>query len=90
VAIQTPFEDFTTNSELQLRPTAKKFGLDIPFGHLAKTKDNYNINTAYQTAGTPWWVVIDRKGIVVFNDMTMDPDIASANIRKLIAGEEVE
>ena len=90
LAIQTPFENYTDNNELKLEPTAKKFGLDIPFGHLAKTQDGANINERYQTAGTPWWVVIDKKGIVVFNGMTMNPDVASENIRKLVADESIE
>lgn len=89
LAIQTPFENFTSNSELRLKPTAEKFGLKIPFGHLAKTKDNYSINVAYETGGTPWWVVIDKEGIVEFNGYTMDPDIGIANLKKLIAGEKI-
>ncbi len=90
LAIQTPFENFATNSELQLKPTAEEHGLDIPFGHLAKTQDTYSINVAYKTGGTPWWIVIDREGKVVFNDFTMAPDIGAENIRKLIAGTPVE
>ena len=86
LAIQTPFENFTSNSELRLKPTAEKFDLKIPFGHLAKTKDSYSINVAYETGGTPWWVVINKEGIVEFNGYTMDPEIGIANLRKLIAG----
>lgn len=89
LAIQTPFEKFTSNTELQLKPTAEKYDLDIPFGHLPKTKDLYSINVAYETGGTPWWVVINREGIVEFNGFTMDPEIAKGNIRKLIAGEAI-
>lgn len=89
VAVQTPFEDYATNSELQLKPVAEEHGLDIPFGHLAKTLDTYSINVAYQTGGTPWWIVIDRTGTVVFNDFTMAPEIAAANLRKLLEGESV-
>ncbi|MEM9017719.1 MAG: TlpA disulfide reductase family protein [Verrucomicrobiota bacterium] len=87
LAIQTTFENFSDNSELALQPTADKHDLQIPFGHLAKTPDNYSINIAYDTPGTPWWVVVDREGKVVFNDKTMHPDVATDNIRKLIAGE---
>ena len=90
LAIQTPFEDLATNSELQLKPVAEKHKLDIPIGHLAKTTGTYNINVAYATGGTPWWIVIDRKGTVVFNDFTMAPDVAAFNIRKLIDGTSVE
>jgi hypothetical protein len=69
---------------------AEEFDLDIPFGHLAKTKDAYSINVAYETGGTPWWVVINKKGVVEFNGFTMNAEIGAENIRKLIAGEKVE
>lgn len=87
LAIQTPFEKFTSNSELQLKPMAEKFDLDIPFGHLPKTKDLYSINTAYETGGTPWWVIINKEGIVEFNGFTIGPEVARENLRKLIAEE---
>jgi thiol-disulfide isomerase/thioredoxin len=90
LAIQTPFQDYATNSQLQLKPTAEEFNLDIPFGHLAKTREAYSINAAYETGGTPWWVIIDRKGMVEFNGFTIHPDVAIENIKKLIAGEELE
>lgn len=92
VAIQTTFEDFTSNSELQLKPVAEKHKLSIPFGHLAKSADPnvYSLNVAYNTPGTPWWVVIDKEGKVAFNANTMDPQIGIANLRKLIAGASVE
>ena len=90
LAIQTPFQDYTSNSELMLKPVAEEFDLDIPFGHLAKTKDAYSINVAYETGGTPWWVVINKEGVVEFNGFTMNAEIGAENIRKLIAGEKVE
>ncbi|MEM6278275.1 MAG: hypothetical protein AAF733_02275 [Verrucomicrobiota bacterium] len=90
LAIQTPFEDYASNSELQLKPVAEKHDLSIPFGHLAKTAGIHNINEAFETGGTPWWIVIDRAGTVVFNDYTMAPEIAAANLRKLMAGDSVE
>ncbi len=89
LAIQTPFENFTTNSELQLKPTAEKYELSIPFGHLPKTKDLYSINVAYETGGTPWWVVVNKEGIVEFNGFTMNPEIGEQNLKKLIAGEAI-
>jgi len=89
VAIQTPFERFTDNSELKLRPVAEKFGLSIPFGHLAKTPTEYSINVAYETGGTPWWIVIDKEGVVAFNGHTLEPEVAIANLRTLAAGEAV-
>lgn len=90
LAIQTPFQDYTSNSEFMLKPMAEEFDLDIPFGHLAKTKGAYSINVAYETGGTPWWVVINKEGVVEFNGFTMNAEVGAENIRKLIAGEKVE
>ena len=90
LAIQTPFQNYAENSDLKLKPVSEELGLDIPFGHLAKTKDAFSINVAYQTGGTPWWVVVDKDRTVVFNDFTMDPEIGKENIQKLIDGGSVE
>lgn len=89
LAIQTPFENFASNNELQLKPTAEEFDLSIPFGHLAKTPNLYSINVAYKTGGTPWWVIIDKEGIVEFNGFTINPEIAIENIGKMARGEEL-
>ncbi|MEM7699275.1 MAG: TlpA family protein disulfide reductase [Verrucomicrobiota bacterium] len=86
IAIQTPFEDYADNTQMKLEPTAEKFKLTIPFGHLAKTPDVYNINTAYKTGGTPWWVVVDREGTVIYNGFYLNPEEAEKNLAKMIAG----
>jgi len=90
LAIQTPFEDFADNTIEKLEPTAEKFGLDIPMGHLTKTPGFYSVNTAYKTGGTPWWVIIDREGTVEYDGFYLNPEVARENLEKMIAGQSVE
>ncbi len=90
LAIQTPFEDFSDNTETKLQPTADEFGLDIPFGHLAKTPGFYSINVAYKTGGSPWWVIVNPEGIVDYNGFYLNPEVAVENLEKILAGEPIE
>ncbi len=90
LAIQTPFEDFSDNTESKLQPTADEFGLTIPFGHLAKTPGFHSVNAAYKTGGTPWWIIVNPDGIVEYNGFYLNPDIAVENLEKILAGEPIE
>ena len=90
LAIQTPFEDFSDNTESKLQPTADEFGLTIPFGHLAKTPGFHSVNAAYNTGGTPWWIIVNPDGIVEYNGFYLNPDIAVENLEKILAGEPLE
>lgn len=90
LAIQTPFEDFTDNTKAKLAPTAEKFGLDIPFGHLAKTARLYSLNSAYNTGGTPWWVIVDKEGVVIYDGHYLNPDEAEKNLENLLAGKPID
>lgn len=90
LAIQTPFEDFSDNTESKLQSTADEFGLTIPFGHLAKTPGFYSINAAYKTGGTPWWIIVNPVGIVDYNGFYLNPDIAVDNLEKILAGKSLE
>lgn len=90
LAIQTPFEDFSDNTMKKLEPTAEKFDLDIPIGHLAKTPGFYSVNAAYKTGGTPWWVIVDREGVVEYDGFYLNPEVARENLEKMIAGQAVD
>jgi len=83
LAVQTTFEGFTTNTEDKLAPTAKKFGLKIPFGQSSKLPGFHSIGLDYKTGGTPWWIVINQDGIVEYNGFDMDFDQAVKNIAEL-------
>lgn len=81
-AIQTTFEGFSTNDQDALRKNQLRYDLDIPFGHDTGkssaehgSRERYpNTMVSYQTGGTPWIILINPKGEVVFNDFRVDPD----------------
>ncbi len=83
VAIQTTFEGHSVNTADKLEEVASRYKLDIPFGQSAGTRGTPDIMKRYRTGGTPWVVIIDTKGRVVFNDYRVDADRAIAGIRKL-------
>lgn len=85
IAVQTVFEGLTENTASKLEPTAEKFELDIPFGHSVKLRGIPNVNTMYRTGGTPWWVVVNKDGIIEFNGHFIDYDKAVENLDELIA-----
>ena len=80
MAIQTAFEGHSTNSSKRALATAKKFDLDIPIGHASLGKGTPQIMKDFRSGGTPWTVIIDKDGVVQFNDFTIKP----ANAEKLI------
>ncbi len=80
VAVQTVFEGFSTNTARRAWETARQFDLDIPVGHDGKAGVGSVLMRRYRTGGTPWVVIIDKKGTVRFNDFHITP----ANAQRLI------
>ena len=75
--IQTTFEGFATNTIDKVRDVQLQYDLRIPMGHDAGDPNgDYRPSTMrnYRTGGTPWMVLIDPKGYVVFNDFSIDSD----------------
>jgi hypothetical protein len=89
LSIQTPFEEFSDNTESKIQSAAEKFGLKIPFGHLVKTPGFHSVNTAYKTGGTPWWVIVNPEGKVDYNGFYLNPDVAVENLEKILDGESI-
>ena len=73
-AIQTVFEGGDVNTIDKLRSNQMQYGLKIPFGHdTPRDGERYpSFMEDYRSAGTPWFTVIDPKGIVVFADFRLD------------------
>lgn len=72
--IQTVFEGGDTNTVDKLRENQIKYGLPVAFGHDAPSV-NARISSVmqdYQTGGTPWFIVIDPHGNVVYTDFQLD------------------
>ncbi len=80
--IQTVFEGFSSNSEDAVRKLQLRYNLRIPMGHDAGSPNgDYLPGTMrrYRTGGTPWIIIIDREGIVVFNDFHVKPEAVIAH-----------
>ena len=74
--VQTVFEGAEQNTLDKLRDTQLRYGLDLLFGHdLPPTGNRYpTVMEDYRSGGTPWFIVIDPKGEVIFNDFSFDPE----------------
>jgi len=57
----------------------EKYGLEIPFGHDPGDDESQNrsrVMQHYRTGGTPWFIFIDQKNNVVFNDFHLNVEKA--------------
>ncbi len=86
--IQTVFEGSDQNTADKLRDEQLRYGLQLPFGHdVPPDGERYpTVMEDYRTAGTPWFIVIDPAGEVIFNDFQIEADRFIA----ALAGEDVE
>ena len=85
VAVQTVFEGFSSNTPEKAEATAERYGLKIPFGHSGKEGDPSPMMRRYRTGGTPWTILIDKKGVVRFNDFHISPEGGESAINQLLA-----
>ena len=84
--VQTVFEGEHTNTPARGPQETSKFGIKAPVGydgHVDGARVSL-IMSQYGTGGTPWTTVIDRKGIVRFNNFTpADPATLAGLIDRL-------
>ena len=83
VAIQTTFEGHHTNTPDKLQVMSQRYGLKIPFGQSKGTSGTPQIMRSYRSGGTPWVIIIDKQGRVVFNDYHIDVNTAVSAIERL-------
>ncbi len=83
VAIQTVFEGFSTNTVDAAKKIIKQYGLTMPVGHSGLNNQRSQLMLNYRTGGTPWTVLIDKKGIVRFNNFHLSVDKLKAMIDEL-------
>lgn len=55
---------------------AARYGLTIPVGQSGTAKQPSALMRNYRTGGTPWVIIIDRRGVVRFNDFHIAPQQA--------------
>ncbi len=81
VTIQTVFEGFDTNTLEEAKKVVSQNKLDIPAGHEAGMQNSGSqVMQRYRSGGTPWTVVIDKKGVVRYNHF----QASSAAMKELI------
>ena len=75
LAVQTVFEGFGTNSQEKVAELQARYDLQIKMGHDAGPSSEPERSLTmrrYRTGGTPWVVIIDPSGRVVYNDYHLD------------------
>jgi thiol-disulfide isomerase/thioredoxin len=82
VAVQTVFEGFGVNSSDRAWETARKYKLQIPIGHSGSADKRSVLMQRYRTRGTPWTIIVDPEGRVVFDDFHIEAGTASKLIEK--------
>ena len=78
--VQTVFEGGHVNTVEKLRETQLRYDLVLPFGH-DPDQGGQGLSTVmqdYRTNGTPWFIVINPNGEIVFSDFHID-DWAQGN-----------
>ena len=88
LAVQTVFEGAAFNTEDKLRENQVKYDIAIPMAHDAGDKGYRRLPETminYRSGGTPWSVIIDQEGTVVYNNFHIKVRQAVSMIRQLIA-----
>lgn len=85
LAIQTPFRNFETNNHSNAIRMVKEMGLNVPVGQDGSVDQRTVTYEAYRAYGTPWFVVIDKQGVVRFNDYDFPIRTAKKLFNKLKA-----
>ncbi len=83
VAIHTTFEGFSQNGARQAKEVARRYDLDIPVGQSGTRAQRSRLMANYRTGGTPWTIIIDKQGIVRYNDFHISPEGAIEVIGRL-------
>ena len=87
-AVQTVFEGYDYNSQDKLRKNQLEWDLKIPMAHAAgnpQTHEIPEIMRRYRSGGTPWKVVIDPQGKVVYNHFHIKLSQAMAQIEGILS-----
>ena len=87
VGVQTVFEGYSTNTKDKLRENQLKYELKIPMAHAPGNPQTHEIPPImrnYRSGGTPWTVIIDPSGRVVYNNFHLDVKPAVQLIENLL------
>ncbi len=87
VAVQTVFEGFAVNTKDKLRESQVKYGIRVTMAHDAGNGSQGSIPKTminYRSGGTPWAVIINPEGTIVYNQFHIEAEQAVSMIQKLI------
>ncbi|MCG8084752.1 MAG: TlpA disulfide reductase family protein [Candidatus Thiodiazotropha taylori] len=87
LAIQTVFEGYSSNTKEDLRKLQLRYELPIMMGHDPGDPQTHTYPQTmrdYRTGGTPWVVIIDPSGKVVFNHFHIEPDEFIPQLQKIL------
>ena len=76
LAVQTTFEGHSINTSEKAKSTMARYHLSIPTGQSGSEGARSSLMQAYRTGGTPWTIIIDKSGVVRYNDFFIDPQKA--------------
>ncbi|EAR00534.1 peroxiredoxin family protein [Maribacter sp. HTCC2170] len=86
LAVQTVFEGHDENTYDKITEIQRKYEIEIPFGHDPGDEGSGNISKImrhYRTGGTPWFIFIDQRNNVVFNDFHLNVEKAIAFLKTI-------
>ncbi len=83
VAVQTVFEGYFYNTISAAKKIIDKYKLTMPVGQSGLNHQRSQLMKNYKTGGTPWVIIIDKKGIVRFNAFGADTEYLVALIDML-------
>lgn len=73
--IQTVFEGFRSNTQEAVRELQLRYELPIVMGHDPGNSETHDVPSTmrnYRTGGTPWLILINPEGVVVYNGFHVD------------------
>ena len=83
VAVQTTFEGYSVNTFDKAKTTMAQYQLTIPTGQSGGKEAGSELMRTYRTGGTPWTIIIDKKGVVRYNHFHIDTEQAIQFIDQL-------
>lgn len=81
--VQTVFEGYSSNTQDAVRELQLRYELPIPMGHDPGDPENDTFASTmvnYRTGGTPWLVLIDPQGRVVYNHFQVNTEALIAAV----------
>lgn len=87
-AVQTVFEEFDANTEARMRAAQLKYALPIAFGHDAgegRSGAGSVLMQRFRNGGTPWFILVDPEGMVIYNHFNLDADRLINTLRRVEA-----